>query len=107
MKQKKLDIPYTEDKFQKQIIDLAELYDWLWFHVPKNAYFASKYMIKAGFPDLTLVKDGRLILAEIKSAKGRLSDKQRLWGNRLNECEGVEYYVWRPANWNEIEKLLK
>lgn len=61
-----------------------------------------------GFPDLVICGRGRLLLAELKSAKGRPSERQLMWLDRLRKA-GCEVYVWRPADWSSgaIEAALK
>lgn len=61
-----------------------------------------------GFPDLILVRPGRLIFAELKGSSGRVSPEQRAWGARL-DAAGSEWYLWTPAEWlsGEIERLLR
>ncbi len=59
----------------------------------------------AGFPDLVLIKAGRLLFAELKAAKGVLTPEQRTWLNGLRGACG-EVYLWRPEDYDEIEKVL-
>jgi hypothetical protein len=64
-----------------------------------------------GFPDLVLVRPPRLILAELKAnpetqKAGRPSDEQSEWLRQLGLVPGVEVYVWRPTDWQEIYLTL-
>jgi hypothetical protein len=66
-----------------------------------------------GWPDLTLIHADRglMIAAELKTANGTLSAAQIEWGQTLErfaaESHGAfEYYVWRPADWDQIVNLL-
>lgn len=65
-----------------------------------------------GFPDLVLCRPGadkepgRLILAELKSEKGRLRPEQKLWLSALKTCPGVEVYVWKPSQMDEVVQVL-
>ena len=81
------------------MIDLATVRGWLWFH-PVD----SRKNIR-GYPDLTLVRKGRLIHAELKSAKGRIRPEQEVWLSELERGPG-EVYVWRPDDIREIEQIL-
>jgi hypothetical protein len=61
---------------------------------------------------------GRYIVAEIKTikgkyTKGRWNKSKTRWligqdeaAEILKACPGVEYYLWRPNDWDEIEKIL-
>jgi hypothetical protein len=60
----------------------------------------------AGYPDLCLAKPGRLIYAELKSEKGKVSDKQREWLDTL-KAAGAEAYVWRPSQFEEAVEILR
>jgi len=53
-----------------------------------------------GYPDLTLCRDGRLIFAELKAERGRLSDEQARWLQDLAATR-AEVVVWRPSDWLE------
>jgi hypothetical protein len=89
----------SEKAFQATVVAAAEKHGWLVFHWP-NA------LINPIWPDLTLIRDGRVIFAELKREDGRLSPKQkaRLW--ELAEA-GMEVYIWRPSAWDAIEMTLR
>jgi hypothetical protein len=59
-----------------------------------------------GFPDVIAVKDGRVIAAELKTAKGRLGPGQREWLDAL-AAAGVEVFVWTPSDWDSIAAMLR
>ena len=48
----------------------------------------------------------RLVLAELKTEKGKVSPAQVAWLERLEQCAGVEVYLWRPSHRDEIERVL-
>lgn len=58
-----------------------------------------------GWPDLTLWRarpdgTGELVCVELKSARGRVSDAQQAWLERLRLVPGVSWVgVIRPADW--------
>jgi hypothetical protein len=89
-----------ERDLQAAVIDLAERLGWATYHVYDSRRSNS------GFPDLVLLKGSRLIFAELKSAKGKLSRTQELWLARLRLVPGIEVYEWRPADWDAIAELL-
>lgn len=90
-----------EKDFQQQIIDLARLAGWLVYHTRDSRRSAP------GFPDLVLARGQRVIFAELKrSEKETLSDEQETWLKTLRSAQGVETYLWRPENWDEIEQVL-
>ena len=90
----------TEKDFQETVIDLAEARGWRVFH-PYDSRRS-----REGYPDLTMVRAPRVIFAELKTEKGQVSDAQAAWAEALLECPGVEHYVWRPHNWEEVKGAL-
>ena len=48
----------------------------------------------SGYPDLTLVRPPRLVFAELKSERGKTTDAQDRWLERLARCN-AEAYLWR------------
>ncbi len=67
---------------------------------------------KAGFPDLVLwhTGDSRLIFAELKTDKGRLTVRQKAVMKALSyisQVTGFETYIWRPKQWDLIVRILK
>jgi len=91
----------TEKEFTQQVVDLARLLGWQVYHTWLSVRSA------AGFPDLVLAKPGRpLILAELKTERGKLTPAQQAWLDLLQQVPGVEVYVWRPSQLEEIAKIL-
>lgn len=94
----------TEAGFCRAVIALARLRGWMVFHpLPLRTArgWATGTQGDAGYPDLTLARGGRVILAELKTDKGRLRPDQAAW---LAAAGAV---VWRPSMWAEIEEALK
>ena len=90
----------TESNFQRTVIELAELHRWLVFHPYDSRRSAP------GFPDLTMVRRGQLIFAELKTEKGNLTKPQAWWLAGLKQAH-PHVYVWRPSDWREIEEVLR
>ena len=107
----------TEKGFMQAVVDLARLQGWMVYH-PFDSRRSQK-----GFPDLTMVRDGRLVFAELKTEKGELTPAQEEWGNQLSAVRQrigdtyqlavmdfvlpVRYLLWRPSDWPEIEQVLE
>ena len=96
-----LDHSLSERDFQAQVVQLAKLTGWRVYHTYDSR------RSNPGFPDLVLVRAPRVILAELKRERGRVTAAQREWGETLRACPGVEYYLWRPSDWDEIEQVLR
>lgn len=104
----------TEKAFAQQIVDLAralgwrEYRTWLSMRSPK------------GFPDLVLVRarDRRLVFAELKTDTGATTPEQDAWLEDLRAASwrqdgcgaaahaGFEVYLWRPADFDAIARIL-
>lgn len=95
-----IDRSYSEKEFQRQIVELAEMLGWYVYHT-----FDARRS-QRGFPDLALIRPPRLIFAEVKRQKGKVSEHQAAVLELLNRCPHVESYVWRPSDWPQIERLL-
>ena len=84
----------SEAQFQRAVVALARTRGWYVFHVRD-----SRRGLGAGYPDLTLVhpRTGQLLLAELKSATGRVSPDQHRWLAALR-LGGHTAVVWRPED---------
>lgn len=91
----------TEKQFQQQVLQLTKLCGWRVYHTWLSIRSA------AGFPDLVLVRGNRLIFAELKSDRGTLTAAQQEWIDALRGVPGVEVYVWRPLDWDEVVQILQ
>ena len=89
-----------EKEFLQQIRDLARAYGWLEYH-PYDSRKSTP-----GFPDLTMVRDGRLIFAELKVGSKGLTEPQIQWIAELDEVKGCEVYIWRPEDYEKIKEVL-
>ena len=109
-----LDSLMSEKEFMAQLVQAARMLRWMVSHMtlPQRS--------EPGVPDLLMVRPPRVIFAELKSEKGRLTIKQRYspktgrslpnqkdWKDAFESCPGVEYYLWRPSKWDEIVEKLR
>ena len=85
----------TEAQLLAGVRAMARHFGWLVYH--------TKWSIKSepGYPDLTLVRPPRVIFAELKGQRGRLTPKQQEWADQLRACPDVEYHVWQPWAWTD------
>jgi VRR-NUC domain-containing protein len=101
----------SEASFQEQVIELAHLFGWRHLHVRRTIGKGRRWTTAtnlAGWPDLLLWREGshRLVAAELKSDTGQATDEQLEVLASLRRA-GVDTYVWRPADWPEIEAVLR
>ena len=91
----------TEKQFEGQIRELAKIFGWLYYHTWRSTHSP------AGFPDCVMVRGKRLVIAELKSEKGIVSEKQQEWLDALRQVPAVEVFLWRPDDLEEIVEALK
>jgi hypothetical protein len=122
-----------ESEFMQAVIDYAHLLSWRVAHFrPGRTARGWRTPVQAdgaGWPDLVLLRvsfrgrhDPRLIFAELKAKRGRVTEEQQAWLDALAEVEGrthvtdprdggeddaiVRVVVWTPDDWPEIERTL-
>lgn len=94
----------SEKLFQEQVIQLAQMNGWQVFHASPHQVRPGVWRTNGkGFPDLVLAhRDRGFILAELKTAVGKISDDQVKWVNASSPH--VEVYLWRP---NQLELIAQ
>ena len=95
----------AEKELQKNIRDLAKVMGWDFvYSIPDSRMATAR-----GMPDLLMLKEKRLLFAELKTQSGKLRLEQRQVLYLLEIIEGVEVHVWRPSDWMDgtIERILK
>jgi hypothetical protein len=97
----------SEAEFTSAVIDLARLLGWRVTHFRPAQVRPGKWVTPLqgdpGFPDLVLARDGVVILAELKSDKGRLGPGQPEWAEQI----GAQYRLWRPRDLGQIRQELQ
>ena len=94
---------WTEARLLREVRRAARRNGWADYHA------AISMGAPAGFPDLVLVRPPVIIIAELKSARGRLSSSQRAWLERFQQCSvpgRIQTYIWRPNDWTDILRIL-
>ena len=90
-----------EKALQQRIMDTAKALGWLAYHT----HDARRSV--PGFPDTCLVRGERLVFAELKSEKGKVTVEQQQWLDALEKVPGVECRVWRPADLQDAIEFLR
>lgn len=94
------DYALTEKEFTEQVRELARICGWKYYHTWSSIHSPR------GFVDVVMCRDNRLIFAELKSEKGKLTTYQQEWLDTLR-LTGAEVYVWRPSDFNNIVEVLR
>ena len=96
----------SEYDFEREILKAADKLGWYRHHDHDSR--KQDWLADSGYPDLTLAhRSGRLLFAELKTKRGKLTQAQEIWLEVLGNIPSVEVYVWRPDDWPEIERVLK
>jgi len=93
---------HEERSFQHKVQELAKACNWQDWHVLR-----SKGM-RAGFPDLVLMRPPQLIWVELKAKKGKVTPAQAQMHEDLR-ASGQSVYLWYDTDevWDEIEEVLR
>lgn len=99
----------TEAEFTSQVLQYARLKGWRSAHfrpaMTKKGWRTPCQGDGKGFPDLLLLRDERIIAAELKrSKKEKLRPEQVLWIEAFEKT--IPTYVWTPEDWRAIEEVL-
>lgn len=104
-------IAETEAQFQSRVMEYASLRGWQWLHI-QRAQNAQGYwrtpvqgLLGRGWPDLFMVREGKLLAAELKGDKTPLTSSQGAVLDLLH-LAGVEVHIWRPEDWDRIMEIL-
>lgn len=98
-----------EKELQKAVVDHAHRMGWRVAHFRTSRTQSGGWATAVsadgkGFPDLVLVRKGRLLFVELKAKGGRLSEEQRQWLFDLTEVDdatdAVEVEMWDPSDWD-------
>jgi hypothetical protein len=82
----------------------ATLAGWRWHHI-RRADLAQQQG-DPGWPDFVAIRAGRIVVAELKAASGRVEAAQQAWLDAWTAA-GAEVYVWRPADLARIREVLR
>lgn len=98
--------PMSEADWQRRVIAAARLHHWRVAHFRPARRLSGGYSTPitgdAGFPDLVLARGGKVILAELKTARGRPTREQREWLDEL----GFHGRLWKPGDWDAVLEEL-
>ena len=105
MSQRELD-KITEADFQKCVTDYVQAQGWKWHHCNSIMRCTGDRQEKrtsgVGFPDLTMVRGGEIVLAELKAEQGKVSRAQWDW---IQEYPNI--YLWRPSDIGFIMERMR
>ena len=98
----------SESDWQQQVLATALRLGWQTMHIGrtgKHQAVGAKGTLGIGWPDLTLVKGGRLIFAELKGQKAP-SPTAEAEGGTMHLSNVGEIHVWRPSDFGLVLDTL-
>jgi VRR-NUC domain-containing protein len=115
-----------EAELQRAVIECAHRYQWLVAHFRTALMQSGKWATPVqgdgkGFPDLVLVRRGRLLFVELKSKGRKTTPEQNTWLSALRLVESmtrsdprsarptISVHLWDPTDWGSgrIEDILR
>lgn len=90
----------SEKDFMEAVKAEAKRNRWLLYHTHNSR------KSEAGFPDLILLRETRIIAAELKAEDGKTTAAQDKWLEAFMSAR-VEVYVWRPKDFAHILEVLQ
>lgn len=104
-----VDVPVTEAEFTRQVIAFAKLHGWRTAHfrpglTKKGRWVTAVQGDGKGFVDLIFVRR-KVVVAELKIGKRKPTTEQYAWLGAFQSA-GIPAFVWTPASWAEIERVL-
>ena len=93
----------AERDLSQAVVDMAMWMRWKVYRTWNSQHSP------AGYPDLTMTRDGRLIFAELKRPAKNPTTEQEEWLTAFRKVPGAEVYVWRPSDWQDggVEAVLR
>lgn len=100
----------TEKQWQATVMDAAARCGWRTAHFRRAQNARGDWRTPvagdgAGWPDLVMLRGDRVIVAELKTATGRVEPDQRAWLDAWRAA-GAEVHVWRPGDLDVVLAAL-
>ena len=99
----------TEAELYQIVVDALELGGWRWKHdlpARTNKGWRTATAGDVGWPDIFAARDGVALALELKSDSGRVHVEQTIWLAELAKVPGVHAMVVRPADIDELIRVL-
>jgi VRR-NUC domain len=105
-----LDLEISETAYRNTIVAAARLHGWLVHHCrpaqDRRGQWATHIQGDPGFPDLILVRGGRMLCLEVKAEKGKATAAQEAWIGAMRRVPGAVAEVVRPSTWSWVQAQL-
>jgi Holliday junction resolvase len=103
---KRPNFPRKESDVQRALVQVLSYAGWLVMHIPNQSTRGRQRWagLLPGAPDLVVVKRSRVVFLEVKTEKGKVSEKQ-LEVHNLLRLHGIEVRVVRDVD--DIADLIQ
>ena len=92
----------SEGDLLRGVFDLSRALGWRTLHIrPARTALSWRTAVSGdgiGWPDLFAIRGSRIVAAELKSGRGRVTPEQRAWLEAL-AAAGCETFTWREADY--------
>ena len=104
--------PPTGTQIQDQLIELGQTLGWRVAHFKPARLQSGNWVTPftadgKGFPDLVMVKDGKILAWECKSTYEKVKPDQMLWLEAFATIEACDSRIVRPTDVDECIKILE
>ena len=93
-------MPISEKDMSQNIVDVAQQAGWKVYRTFNST------RSPRGFPDLVMLRAGKLCFWELKSKKGTLTAQQEEWIYQLHLVPGADVRIVRPDDLEEAYRTL-
>jgi len=104
----------TWQQWQNTVIALLQTYGWhvAHFRPAMNQRGQWRTAVAAngkGWPDIVAIhkERGQLLVAELKTGKGRLTPEQKEWLEYFRLVPGCGVFEWKPDDWETILGIVQ
>lgn len=115
--------PMPESSWHAQILGMLRLFGWSWWHDDatnnrERCRCGAEWVCTRGhrrvirrnvkgFPDLVIWRGPFMILPELKTEDGKLSDAQQIVNASMADVLFARPAIWRPRHSNAIVEILR
>ncbi len=102
----------SESDFQEVVGDMLTSFGWRWIHSRAARRKGEGWIVPVsgnstkGWPDVFAIRDTDVLVLELKSERGRLTEDQRGWIT-VFRVAGIDAHVIRPSDLDWLEGRLK
>lgn len=90
-----------EGKVKRKVVEVLNKHE-VWYFFPANNGFGT-----SGIPDIIAIVDGHFVGIEVKSAKGKPTELQKICGKQIEEAGGTWLVVSNDVTLEVLDAVIK